>query len=98
MARDRTAPPDGEAGESGEAGFDFNAVADLLVCPVARTPLVHPDAGSLVSCDPDTRLRYRVDDGIPVLLPDSGEELPRDEWEAIMRSQRRNPATGEPTA
>ena len=83
------------AGPKAPAAFDFDAVADLLVCPVARTPLVHPDAGSLVSCDPDTRLRYAVDDGIPVLLPDSGEELPRDEWEQIMRSAGRDPGTGE---
>ena len=75
--------------------FDFDAVADLLVCPVARTPLVHPETDSLVSCDPATRLRYRVDDGIPVLLPDSGQEVPRDEWEAIMRAHDRDPATGE---
>ena len=78
--------------------FDFEAVADLLVCPVARAPLVRPDAGSLVSCDPATRLRYRVDDGIPVLLPDSGEELPRGEWEQIMRREGRDPNTGEPVA
>ncbi|NNJ26969.1 Trm112 family protein [Alienimonas chondri] len=76
--------------------FDFAAVADLLVCPVARKPLVHPDAGTLVSCDPETRLRYAVEDGIPVLLPDSGTALAADEWAAVMRSEGRDPATGEP--
>ena len=91
MGYSRNAPPSGD----GEAGFDFAAVEDLLVCPVARRPLVHPEPGSLVSCDPETRLRYRVDDGIPVLLPDSGEELPRGEWETIMRSEGRDPDTGE---
>ena len=75
--------------------FDFDALADLLVCPVARTPLVRPDADSLVSCDPATRLRYAVEDGIPVLLPDSGTELSRDDWAAIMRSQGRDPVTGQ---
>ena len=75
--------------------FDFDAVADLLVCPVARVPLVRPDPGSLVSCDPETRLRYAVEDGIPVLLPDSGTELDRGEWERIMRSHGRDPDTGE---
>ena len=76
--------------------FDFAAVADLLVCPVARTPLVCPDPGSLVSTDPATRLRYAVEDGIPVLLPDSGTELDRDEWAGVMRSENRDPATGAP--
>ena len=78
------------------AAFDFAAVADLLVCPVARTPLVHPSPDALVSCDPETRLRYRVEDGIPVLLPDSGEELPPDEWERLMRTENRDPTTGAP--
>ena len=76
------------------AGFDFAAVADLLVCPVARAPLVRVADGSLVSCDPQTRLQYRVKDGIPVLLPDSGNELPRGDWEQAMRSNGRDPDTG----
>ena len=82
-----TAPP--------PADFDFAAVADLLVCPVARAPLVQSADGSLVSCDPGTRLKYRVRDGIPVLLPDAGDELPRAEWAALMRSNGRDPDTGE---
>ena len=74
--------------------FDFAAVADLLVCPIARAPLVHPDPHTLVSCDPETRLRYRVEDGIPVLLPDGGTELDRAAWAAIMQSAGRDPVTG----
>ena len=76
-------------------GFDFDAVADLLVCPVSRTPLVCPSEDSLVSCDPATRLRYRVEDGIPVLLPDSGTELDREQWSAIMTAAGRDPNTGQ---
>ena len=79
----------------GAPAFDFEAIADLLVCPVARVPLVRPDADSLVSCDPDTRLRYRIEDGIPVLLPDAGTELPRERWASIMRTAGRDPDTGE---
>lgn len=87
-------PPD-KATDDRPRPFDFAAVADLLVCPVARTPLVCPDPGSLVSCDPETRLRYAVEDGIPVLLPDSGRALNRDEWERVMRAQGRDPVTGQ---
>lgn len=86
----RTPPETPPAGR-----FDFAAVADLIVCPVARVPLVHPSPDALVSCDPATRLRYAVEDGIPVLLPDAGTELPRDEWEQIMRSVGRDPDTGQ---
>ena len=73
-----------ETAESTEPAFDFDALKDLLVCPVSRAALVHPDPGSLVSTDPDTRLRYRVEGGIPVLLPDAGEEVPKAEWDALM--------------
>ena len=79
-------------------GFDYEAVKDLLACPVCRAELVHPDAASLVCCDPETRLRYPVRDGIPDLLPDSGEALSRDEWADIMKSQSRDPKTGEKAA
>ncbi|MEM9703900.1 MAG: hypothetical protein AAF907_15790 [Planctomycetota bacterium] len=88
-------PPDTDTeSKSSPEPFDFDSVADLLVCPVARTPLVRPDAGSLVSCDPETRLRYGIEDGIPVLLPDSGVAVEPDEWQAVMRSAGRDPDTG----
>ncbi|MFH5805037.1 Trm112 family protein [Alienimonas sp. DA493] len=89
--------PSDKAADEAPRRFDFAAVADLLVCPVARTPLVQPDADSLVSCDPETRLRYQVEDGIPVLLPDSGKAVDREEWAAIMQSQGRDPDTGQAT-
>lgn len=56
----------------------------ILVCPLSRKPLVLED-NTLVSTDPDTRRRYRIDDGIPVLLIEEGEEMTRDEWTAVMK-------------
>lgn len=56
---------------------------DLLVCPLSRASLVL-DGDTLVSTDPATRRRYRIDDGIPILLIDESEELAPAEWEAIM--------------
>jgi len=56
---------------------------DLLVCPLARTPLAWVE-GRLVSTDRATRRAYRVDGDIPVMLIDQSEELPQDEWERLM--------------
>jgi hypothetical protein len=56
---------------------------DLLVCPLSRKPLVL-DGETLVSTDPETRRRYRIDDGIPVMLIDESEELDEAAWKAIM--------------
>ena len=73
--------------------FDFNAVKDFLRCPQSRAELVLEDSG-LVSTSPDARLKYPVRDGIPILLVEDAEQLPPDEWSAIMEKHGRDPATG----
>ena len=47
---------------------------EILVCPKCRGPLVHEESPEALRCDA-CRLRYRVDDGIPVLLIDEAEPL-----------------------
>jgi uncharacterized protein YbaR (Trm112 family) len=59
----------------------------LLVCPLSRAPFVQ-DGDWLVSTDAATRRRYRIDDGIPVLLVDEAEELDEAAWKAIMEARR----------
>ncbi len=56
---------------------------EILVCPLSHAPLVEEE-GSLVSTDPATRRRYRVDEGIPVMLIDESEELDESVWRAVM--------------
>ena len=56
---------------------------EILVCPVSRAPLVE-DGDTLVSTDPKTRRRYRIDEGIPVMLIDESEELVEAKWKEIM--------------
>jgi uncharacterized protein len=73
--------------------FDPERTLPLIVCPRSHAPLVL-DAGWLISTDPQTRLRYQIRDGIPVLLIDEAEELPLEEWAPIMRSHGRDPQTG----
>jgi len=57
---------------------------DILVCPLSHAPLVL-DGETLVSTDPETRRRYRIDDGIPVMLVDESEELDKAVWKEIMK-------------
>lgn len=61
-----------------------NDLLSILVCPETKSPLVL-DENSLVSKHPEVRRRYRIDDGIPVMLIDESEVLSKEEWEAIMK-------------
>jgi uncharacterized protein len=74
--------------------FNPDSVLPLIVCPRSHAPLVH-ERNSLVSTDPQTRLKYEVRDGIPVLLIDEAEEMPQDEWAALMHKHGRDPQTGQ---
>jgi len=56
---------------------------DLLVCPLARTPLVWVE-GRLVSTDSTTRRAYRVEGDIPVMLIDEAATLEEAEWKRLM--------------
>lgn len=61
---------------------------DILVCPETKAPLVQ-DGETLVSTDPETRRRYRIEDGIPVMLIEESETVPEDEWKEIMKRHGR---------
>ncbi|MGI9648922.1 MAG: Trm112 family protein [Acidimicrobiia bacterium] len=55
----------------------------IMVCPVSHAPLREVD-GWLVSTDPETRRRYQIRDGIPVMLIDESEEMSQEDWEAAL--------------
>ncbi|MFQ5747950.1 MAG: Trm112 family protein [Planctomycetota bacterium] len=57
----------------------------ILVCPLSRKPLVQR-GDWLLSTDPETRRRYRIEDGIPVLLVEEGEEMGVEDWREAMRA------------
>lgn len=51
----------------------------MLVCPESKQPLLYVPAGvagpdESLFC-PTSRLRYRIDDGIPILLVEEAERL-----------------------
>lgn len=56
---------------------------DMLVCPLTKAPLVL-DGETLVSTDASTRRRYRIEDGVPVMLIEQSEELDEATWQEIM--------------
>jgi uncharacterized protein len=74
--------------------FDPERTLPLIVCPRSHKALIL-DNGCLVSTDPQTRLRYQIRDGIPVLLVDEAHEVPAEEWSQIMRRHGRDPQTGQ---
>ena len=57
---------------------------NILVCPETKASLVL-DGDTLVSTDEKTRLRYRIEDDIPVMLVEEAETVPEEEWKEIMK-------------
>lgn len=51
----------------------------IMVCPVSHAQL-RQVGEFLISTDPETRLRYPITDGIPVMLEEEAEEMSADEW------------------
>ena len=54
---------------------------EILRCPVSRKPLLEQGEW-LVSADAETRLRYPIRDGIPVLLEEEAEKMAEADWQA----------------
>jgi uncharacterized protein YbaR (Trm112 family) len=55
----------------------------ILACPLDKGPL-YP-LGDSALYNPRLRRRYPVVDGIPQLLPSSGEQVPEDEHEELLK-------------
>ena len=72
--------------------FHFDSVKDVLVCPKSNSQLVH-DGETLVCVNPECRLQYHLQEGIPIMLVDDATELSTDDWSAVMS---RHPAANTP--
>ncbi|MFG3656908.1 Trm112 family protein [Streptomyces sp. NPDC047706] len=62
----------------------------ILACPLDKGPLhLLPPDGSVTSAqalyNPRLRRRYPIVDGIPQLLPSSGEQISEDEHEQLLK-------------
>ena len=47
---------------------------EILVCPESKSPLIYFEAEQMLFC-PDSRLAYRVEDDIPVMLIDEADRV-----------------------
>jgi len=47
---------------------------DILVCPESKQPLLYFEQEAFLFC-PASRLKYRIDEGIPVMLVEEAERL-----------------------
>lgn len=56
----------------------------VLVCPKSKQPLIYFEADGFLLC-PASRLRYRIDDGVPVLLAEEATEVPPSEVEGLVQ-------------
>ncbi|HEY5926971.1 MAG TPA: Trm112 family protein [Kofleriaceae bacterium] len=60
---------------------------DTLVCPKSKQPLVYFEQEGFLLC-PASRLRYRIDDGVPVLLVDEATEVTPAEVDRLVKQAK----------
>ena len=56
---------------------------DILVCPESKQALVYFAEEGFLFC-PESRLKYRIEDDIPVMLVDEAERLDESAAQALM--------------
>jgi uncharacterized protein YbaR (Trm112 family) len=47
---------------------------EILVCPESKKPLLYFEAENFLFC-PESRLKYRIEDDIPVMLVEEAERV-----------------------
>ena len=60
---------------------------DLLVCPKSKQPLVYFEAEGFLLC-PGSRLRYRIEGGVPVLLVEEASEVSPAELDRLIKQAK----------
>ncbi len=63
------------------------ALLDILVCPESHAPLVKHDSW-LYSTDEQTRRRYPIRDGIPIMLIDESEVVGEGDFRRVMEASK----------
>lgn len=56
---------------------------EILVCPESKKPLVYFESEGFLFC-PESRLKYRIEDDIPVMLVEEAERLSEAEAAELM--------------
>lgn len=60
---------------------------DILVCPETKDPLIYFENEDFLF-SPSARLKYPIDDGIPVMLVDEAEEVSDEEGQKLLEKAR----------
>ena len=60
------------------------SLLEVLVCPKSKQPLIYFEEEGFLLC-PASRLRYRIDDGVPVLLIEEATEVAQDEVDRLVK-------------
>ena len=68
------------------------ALLDLLVCPIDKRGLLY-FADDAVLYNPRLRRLYRIEDGIPLMLPSQAVPVPDEEHNRLMKCARRGEVT-----
>ncbi len=61
-----------------------NELLEILVCPESKEDLIYFEQESFLFC-PASRLKYRIEDDIPVMLVDEAERLDEAAAEELMK-------------
>ena len=62
---------------------------NILVCPLSKAPLIQR-GDWLYSTDAQTRRRYPIRDGIPIMLIDEAEQVDENEFNRVMASNEKS--------
>ena len=57
---------------------------EILVCPESKKPLVYFESEGFLFC-PESRLKYRIEDDIPVMLVEDAERVSEAEAAELMK-------------
>jgi uncharacterized protein YbaR (Trm112 family) len=60
---------------------------DVLVCPKSKEPLLYFEHESFLLC-PVSRLKYRIDNGVPVLLVDEAVEVAPADLDRLLKQAK----------
>ena len=69
-----------------------DALLDVLVCPIDKSSLLY-FADDAMLYNPRLRRLYRIENGIPIMLPKLAVPVPDEEHERLMKCARRGEVT-----
>ena len=69
-----------------------DALLDILVCPIDKQGLLY-FADDAVLYNPRLRRRYRIQDGVPLMLAHQAVPVPEEEHHRLMKYARRGEVT-----